>query len=697
MNQAISHGILPPFAVKKVVNRESGWFFVALGFFLVNSCGLWAGTLTGSAVRLNTGAGVNLTAAGPVDWVHWGLQSDTSINRKANVSPQISDWTALHDSHDSNAGVYVFQFADNSNTYSWSDGTPTVAVNETTTGVWAYGWPPPNTGTGFEITVPADTALKTLKVYVGAYGARGRFEAVLSDDSAPAYVDTSVNNFRKGPNTVYTLQFAADSAPQTLRIRYTAALLLDPLAGNVTLLAAALNAEGANGPPAAALTDPAPNSSFPESASIALTATASDLDGQIEKVEFYARSQKLGQDIESPYTFVWDNPGRGYHTLTAVAYDNSGNFAQSAPVEVFVYGSGGSLVGVTAPPDGQVNLTTEGTLDWTHWGLVSSNSFDRKAGVPERISTFSRIGSHSAQQYSNNYTAFSWSDGEPTAAVTGTPTGIFMTGLQNGFKLTIPADTLPKRLKVYVGLYGAVGNFQAYLSDFSAPPYTDTSLEDVFGDSYAVYTLDYQAGSAGQNLIIQYRSKELYDFDYGNVTLQSATLSGEADNNLLPQVQIIQPTNNATFFFGTNIAIEAQASDPDGSVLHVEFFHGSVSLGQDTIAPYSLVWTNPLTGSYTLTAKVTDNQNATITSAPVMIDVRPLPPLEVWLVNPRFEGGEIKFEIATQSGRIYTIQRNDTLAPADWQDWISFAGDGSVRTFSDSVAIGRRFYRATIQ
>src|SRR6185503_4447665 len=124
------------------------------------------------------------------------------------------------------------------------------------------------------------------------------------------------------------------------------------------------------------------------------------------------------------------------------------------------------------------------------------------------------------------------------------PTGIFMTGYTNGFQLEVPADTTPRRLKVYAGLYGARGNFQAYLSDGSAKAFTDTSLKNVFGDSYVVYTLDYSAASAGEYLIINYRTLELFDTEFGNVTLQAATLSG---GNLPPTVRITSPTNAQTF------------------------------------------------------------------------------------------------------------------------------------------------------
>ena len=86
---------------------------------------------------------------------------------------------------------------------------------------------------------------------------------------------------------------------------------------------------------------------------------------------------------------------------------------------------------------------------------------------------------------------YDWSDGTPTLSATGSKTGVFIHGLANGFMLTAPADSDARTLKLYVGLYGAQGNLQAYLSDFSAPAYTDTSLRSVYGNDYGVYSFSY--------------------------------------------------------------------------------------------------------------------------------------------------------------------------------------------------------------
>jgi len=209
-----------------------------------------AGNLIGGFVDIPSGSNVNLTASGPIDWVHWGLFSESSVDRKENVVPQISDFTSL----DAATGYsYVYQFSDNSNGYSWTDGTPNEIVDNTTTGVWSYGVPA--TGSGFEIAVPAGTNARVLKVFVGVFSGSGRFEASLSDGSAPDYVDLSFNNRQNGPSRCYALTFAADSSDQTLTVRWT----LDGPRGvdaNVTLQAATLSAAGANNPPVVMLTNP---------------------------------------------------------------------------------------------------------------------------------------------------------------------------------------------------------------------------------------------------------------------------------------------------------------------------------------------------------------------------------------------------------------------------------------------------------
>lgn len=482
-----------------------------------------AAELTGSFADIAAGSDINLTVVGALDWVHWGLYTETSVNRKANVPPFIGDFVVVGAS---NGFTAAYQYADNYNGYSWSDGTPVAAVTNTPTGLWAYGVP--NQGSGFELTVPADTHVRTLQVFVGVYHGKGEFQASLSDDSAAPYSDSSLTNPRgNGPGGVYAVTYAAASAGQTLRIGWTLLPGSGAADANVTLQAAALTSSGANNPPYVTLTSPAAYASFPAPANVTLEATAMDVDGAISKVEFFEGTNKLGEASAAPYTFDWRGVPKGQYSLCAKATDNLGGSSACKPVEVFVHTTNGTLSAGVALPPSSVDLTSEGTADWIHWGHTNANCVNRKAGIVGQISSFTKIGSALVSGYSDNVTGYSWSDGTPTLAVSGTHHGVFSTGVTNGFALTVPADTPPRTLKVYVGLYGAEGRFLAYLSDLSAAAFVDTSLSNVYGSSYAVYTLNFAAASVGRTLNLRYTSRNLFDQTYGNVTLQAATLVGE--------------------------------------------------------------------------------------------------------------------------------------------------------------------------
>ena len=84
---------------------------------------------------------------------------------------------------------------------------------------------------------------------------------------------------------------------------------------------------------------------------------------------------------------------------------------------------------------------------------------------------------------------------------------------------------------------------------------------------------------------------------------------------MLPTVSITSPANNAVFTAPASITIDATASDSDGTISKVEFFQGTTLLNTDTVAPFSFNWTNVAAGTYSLTAKATDNLNAVTTSS----------------------------------------------------------------------------------
>jgi len=111
----------------------------------------------------------------------------------------------------------------------------------------------------------------------------------------------------------------------------------------------------------------------------------------------------------------------------------------------------------------------------------------------------------------------------------------------------------------------------------------------------------------------------------GSVTSNSAVLVV----NSSPVVSIISPANNSTFLPGSNMTIIANVSE--NNIQEVSFYNGTTLLGT-TSAPYTYTMTNLLAGTYTLTAKATDDNGITTISSPVVVNVASLP--EVTIVSP---------------------------------------------------------------
>ncbi len=91
-----------------------------------------------------------------------------------------------------------------------------------------------------------------------------------------------------------------------------------------------------NAAPSVSITSPANGSSYVEGAPVSIAASATDLDGSITVVEFFAAAVKIGEDTTSPYNFEWLGAGIGNHEITAVATDNGGIQSTSAGINISV-------------------------------------------------------------------------------------------------------------------------------------------------------------------------------------------------------------------------------------------------------------------------------------------------------------------------------------------------------------------------
>jgi hypothetical protein len=108
-----------------------------------------------------------------------------------------------------------------------------------------------------------------------------------------------------------------------------------------------------NQPPVVSLSAPANGSTYSADASVTLSATATDPDDAVSRVDFYAGATLLGSVANSGstnYLMTATGLGASAYALTAVAYDGAGYAATSAPVNITVASGSGLPYGLTSRP-----------------------------------------------------------------------------------------------------------------------------------------------------------------------------------------------------------------------------------------------------------------------------------------------------------------------------------------------------------
>jgi M6 family metalloprotease-like protein len=127
-------------------------------------------------------------------------------------------------------------------------------------------------------------------------------------------------------------------------------------------------------------------------------------------------------------------------------------------------------------------------------------------------------------------------------------------------------------------------------------------------DSGAMWTAGETYSNSVNDLAFKINSKSSSSF---NVTVGTAS----------PSVVISSPQSAAKFNSGQAINITTTTADIDGTVSKVEFYDGTVKIGEDTSAPFSFNWSNPTDGFHQIVAKAIDNSNLTKNSETIHVSV----------------------------------------------------------------------------
>lgn len=491
---------------------------------------------------------VNLSSPQVIDWIHWGRISATQPDHKGGVTPQISDYTPL------NGGAVVA--SSGVAAFSWSDGDHSSLVSESLSDVQTS-----NTNGGFLITAPADTTVKTLNLYLEVALGTGILRASLSDGSAAAITDRSVNDLDFG-SKIYSIDFKAASAGQTLTVQF-----LPDTNATVGLQAATLTAHL----PVAAIASPSAAQQFAAPGSVPVKVSASQFDALITGITAIGSEGTVLESSGSPLNASWVPLAAGHYSLTASATDTVGLVGTSTPVELDVIGSGGNLSIQEVEPASPVDLDSRGSADWVLWGPVNGSFGNenpghilaRRPGVAPLISEYQPIGNHFIRSVGFSHDLCF--NGNQQGFCSGSELAVH--GIGSGFEISVAADTVPRTLQLYVATQSADGKVVAFLSDGSAPVAVEVGgsgppLPPNTAHT-TLYNIPFAAASAGQRLTVRFTMNS--DQGGGQVMLIGAALNGPpvVPSVPLPQITSVTPGNAPTdariTIEGTNFGAKQRA------------------------------------------------------------------------------------------------------------------------------------------
>lgn len=359
-----------------------------------------------------------------------------------------------------------------------------------------------------------------------------------------------------------------------------------------------------NVPPTIALTSPS-NGSTIVTTTVALAANAADSDGIITKVEFFNGATKLGEDLATPYTFNWTGLTTGVYTLTAVATDNDGATTTSSPVTLNV---GVPVVSTAIARGATWKYLDNGSDQGTAWKESSFNDTAWASGAAP----------------------LGYGDTHIATTVASGPAGnrIITTYLRRTFNLTSAAAVQSMNLNILRddGVVVYINGTEVARQNMPAGPINHltnaASIVDAANETtyFPSVISPLPPLNNGTNVIaVEVHNRDGNSSDLGfdlDLTVQS--LPGTP-----PTVALTAPAEGDTYTAPATVNLTADAADSDGAVTRVEFFAGAEKIGEITAAPFNFSWSVVPQGSYSLTARATDNFGLATTSAPVNISVGP--------------------------------------------------------------------------
>jgi hypothetical protein len=376
----------------------------------------------------------------------------------------------------------------------------------------------------------------------------------------------------------------------------------------------------------------------PSNVLLSVSATA---PAGVVKVSFYDYDTKLGDVFSPPYRFNYLLGSGGLRQLRAILLDGNGQETVSAPLYL-VARAGGDQPITFIPAGASWRYLDDGSNQgaaWRQWGFddstwkIGRGRFGYGLGGEATVLDF---GPDPENKYVTTYFRTQFTNQADLASLT----------------LRLVADD------------GVVIWFNELPIRINMPPlseitYNDRASSEVTGPNqtnFVTYSLHPWVLPQGPVLL----AVELHQHTNNGPDL-AFDLALEATGNYRPVVSLTSPAPGAVLPAGQPLPLAVQAFDRYGQIVRVEYFANQVKVGEATVHPYGLTWSNPPPGACQITAVATDNFGASTTSTPVWVSFG-----GPALLPPAATAGGLYLAWPV-SEQPYQLEFTTGMNPPDWQ------------------------------
>ncbi len=231
---------------------------------------------------------------------------------------------------------------------------------------------------------------------------------------------------------------------------------------------------------------------------------------------------------------------------------------------------------------------------------------------------------------------------------------------------------------------GVLG-YQVYRANAAAGPFTRLNSLPVSGTFFNDLT-------GGPAHVYMVRALKLETSASGSYTNLSQGVFQSLDPVFAtPAIQLTEPTNSTLRVLPTALPLRVSVYDPARTITNVSYWANGVKIGETTAPPYSLWWSNPPVGVYSVEARTASVLHGTTNSATVTITIdhggKPLLAVTLQPDGSRIISGP------DPMGRTYTILGAQDLE-GNWQTLGTTTAAGGIFQFIDPPPTTNHFYRS---